>query len=226
MQTNNNNNKYRNNKQQMSSISFLVCIAPIKRITENTHFSPGDYEVCLTRESQIGTWSLPLCPLTANVDPGEVGRDYLRQIAGIPSGQIFSLDVTNEIKDSIQYITMCYVVATQTETVPQNRPSIEVKFEKLSDTLDTSEDATTFKQSHTQVLRAIVSWLRDQHVDKLVRLDKIFKGGSESFSMPISIRAMLGNPLSERNLSPQEDKLLVSLDNPVFQFLVGGQLNT
>ena len=195
-------------------------------MTANKEFSTEDYELCLTRESQIGTWSIPMCPLTANVDPSEVARDHLTQITGLDSGQIFSLDVTSEIRDLIQYITISYIVAVPSESISQNRPSVEVKFETLSDTMTMAENDTVFNQSHTQVLRAIISWLRDQHGDKLVRLDKIFQGGSETFGMPISIRALLSNPLSERNLPPQEDKLLVALDNPVFQFLIGGQLTT
>ena len=210
----------------MASTCFQVCIAPLKRVTANEEFSTADYELCLTRESQIGTWAIPTCPLTANVDPSEVARDHLTQMAGLQSGQMFSLEVTHEMRDTIQYVTMCYIVAVPADSIVQNRPSVEAKFETLRDTFDTSEDATLFNQSQTQILHALVSWLRDQHTDKLVRLDKIFEGGSESFGMPISIRALLGNPLSERNLSPQEDKLLVALDNPVFQFLIGGQLTT
>ena len=207
----------------MHSICYQICIAAIKRTTSHQEFSTEDYELCLIRESQIGTWSLPVYPLTSNWEPSEVVRDYLAQMTGLESGLVFSLDVCSEMRETTHYVTICYVAVIPQDAIAQNRPSVEVKFESLLSVCDTCQDGALFNQSQTQIVQSAVSWLRDQHTDGLIRLDKIFEGGSEGFSKPISVRALLGNPLYESQLSPPEDKLLVALDNPVFQFLISGQ---
>ena len=204
----------------MSSTTFQVSIAGVKRTGTNSDFNQEDYEICLSRESQIGTWSFPSCPLKGNFDPSQIAKYYLKQISGINCGQIFSLDVISEFRDTTLYVTLCYVVVVPLEAALQTRPSIEVKFEPLCDTIATSDDSSIFNQSNIPILHRMVAWLRDQHVDKLVLVDKMFSSGSDSVSIPISIRAILSNPLSERNVLPQEDKLLVALDNPVFHFLI------
>lgn len=204
----------------MISTTFQISIAGVKRTGINPDFRQEDYELCLARESQIGTWSFPSSPLAGNFDPGQIASDYLKQISGIKSGQIFSVDVISELREVTLYVTLCYVAVVPLEATLQTRPSIEVKFEPLCDTIGSSDDSSIFNQSNIPFLHRLVSWLRDQHVDKLVLVDKLFTSGSESVPIPISIRAILSNPLSERNVSPQEDKLIVALDNPVFHFLI------
>ena len=204
----------------MTSTTFQVSIAGIKRTGNNSDFTQEDYEICLARESQIGAWAFPTCSLTGNFDPCQIASDYLKQITGINCGQIFSLDVISEFREPVLYMTLCYVAVVPLEATLQTRPSIEVKFEPLCDTITAIDDSSLFNQSNIPFIHRMVSWLRDQHVDKLVMVDKLFSSGSESVSIPISIRALLSNPLSERNVIPQEDKLLVQLDNPVFHFLI------
>ena len=66
------------------------------------------------------------------------------------------------------------------------------------------------------MLRSVDQWLRERHSISFVNLDLIFLCNKEGEGIGGLMKAVIENPLHTAEVRPPEDKLVISLNNPLF----------
>ncbi len=60
-------------------------------------------------------------------------------------------------------------------------------------------------------------WLRERHTIPFVNVDTLFLCSKEGEGIGGLVKVIIENPIHQSHLRPPEDKLVISLNNPVFE---------
>uniref|UniRef100_UPI0039818ED6 hypothetical protein n=1 Tax=Salmonella sp. s51228 TaxID=3159652 RepID=UPI0039818ED6 len=98
-------------------------------------------------------------------------------------------------------------------------PSLELKLQNLMELVNNSQNEKYFRSTHESLLYSVVSWIRDHHFDTRIKMEKLFPGPTCD-AEPLTVKAVMTNPLVEAGLTPNEDQLIIAMDNPVFEIMM------